>query len=191
MPLLRNMNPREKIMGGVILALLACAGLYYGFLLDFVDDFQVVSRDLEKARKDYESQRKLLQTGPRIDRQYEAIAASLPKGEEGKKPEVAFNEEIAAMFRDMGLGRPSIDVEETPPAGVEGFSYLILPIKGIKGDLAQVTKTLKSFHERGFLIRELNIQNGTTRDPSLPMRVSVAQIVRTRDLSPDPGGKKR
>jgi hypothetical protein len=191
MSLVRNMNPRERIMGGVVLALLVCAGVYYGFLLDFVEDFQVVSRDLEKARQDYESLRKLLQTGPRIDRQYEAIAASLPKAEEGKKPEVAFNEEIAAMFRDMGLGRPSIDVEETPPAEVEGFSYLILPIKDIRGDLAQVTRILRSFHERGFLIRELNIESEKGRTFGLPMRVSVAQIVRTEDLSPDPGRRKR
>ena len=182
---LQNLSTREKAIMSVMAAMLVALGAYYGLLTGFVEEYQGVSRNLETARSEYEMQQKLLRTEARVNREYDEIARSLPKAMEGKTPEAAFTEDVAAMCRELGITLPNINPHKVAPADVEGYSYLILPISGINGDLGQITRILKRFSERNLLITDLNIRSASLRKTAMPVSVSVAQIVRTEDLSPE------
>jgi len=163
------------------------AMIYYGFLVDFVQRYRNVSIDLAAAEADYRTLDLLLATGPRIDARYDAIAASLPKPEPGKRPEMVFTEQIAALCAELGIHPPPTiqphKAAEVPDA--RGFAYLVLPVEKIEGDLDKITAVLRGFYERNYIIRELAIGASTrTRDTRLSMSVHLAQIVRSEDLEP-------
>lgn len=184
---MRRLSSREKIIVIITAVLVVCFGIYYGFLAGFIEQYQEVSLNLERARKDYNAAKSLLAGADKIDRQYMAIAASLPTRQPGKSSEAVFTEQVDTLFRGLEIvPQPLIKPAKDPERvlGAPGYFYLTLPVEGIRGDLNKIVSVFTGLYKQNFLIQSLTIklEGAGTRNTELLMNVDVAQIVRAEDL---------
>lgn len=184
---LESLTTREKVILAVTVTLLLGAALHYTFLEGFFTRFNAVKMDLENARIKLEKQQRTLEGSEQINTRFEAIEQTISMPEDGRDPAKQFSEDMEAMFRKLRLPTPNfgrnkvLEIEE-----VDGFSYLVLPIQRIQGDLATITELLKRFAERNLLILSLEIQTvGPPLSRYLEMDVELAQIVSSDTLEDD------
>jgi hypothetical protein len=183
----RNMTSREKTILIATAAVAIGALLYNFFLVGFLDRLDAVNSNLKVAEDEFALMRNELQAGKRVDEQYAKLAAALPKREPGRRPEMVFTEEIAKLCSELNISpAPTIKphkIAEIPD--VPGFSYLILPIEGIQGDVKTITDVLAGFYQRSFIILEMHIASLSSESSNtgqLTMSMQVAQIVRTEEV---------
>lgn len=191
----RQLNPREKIILVTTVALFAIVVLYNTFLRGFIEEYRSASGTLTELRQEYLNSQQLLTSAEKVDRDYEAIAASLSRPQSGKTADMLFTEEMAALFRRMNIPTPTIRPATSEPVpGIPGFSYLILNVEGISGDLAKISAILMEFHKQGVLIQKINIKAPPVGNDegNLAVNVELAQIVRSEELGiEEPGGKNQ
>lgn len=184
MQMLEKMTQREKTILAITMALMLGVGVWYGFLEGFISDYQVVTLELDDMRVKLAKQRRTLSRAERIEKDFEKIAQSLPTSGTGRRPDKVFSEEMEALFRSLRLPVPEFGknkVEEIPD--VDGFSFLVLPINRIRGDLDTIAELLKSFSERNLVLRTLEIKSvGPPLKRYLEMNAELAQVVRTEDM---------
>jgi hypothetical protein len=181
MAAMRPMTIREKVILIVTITLIICLGVYYGFLGDFVLDYQSTNEQIARAQKNRKVQLSLLAKGDAIDAKYRTIEATLPKAEEGRTPQALFTSEIVKF---CGAPTPSLDPHDVAPVPeADEFAYLIINIERLEGNLERIVKVLKAINERNLLVQALNLRpTKQVESPSLELSVEIAQLVRVTDL---------
>lgn len=178
MRLLNNLTRRERTIVFVTIALVVGAAAYFGYLEGFIDRYQTVSADLAAETERLERQKSILNEGDKVDREFAEIEGTLPKLREGKTPEMIFSEQMENLFRNLGLPTPDFGKSTSVPE-VEGFSYQGILIQRVRGDMATLTKLLKSLAQRNLKIRTLRIRLlGAARERYLEFDVEPAQLIR-------------
>ncbi len=181
MAALRPMTVREKAILTVTTVLIIGLGVYYGFLGDFVLDYQTTTDQITRAEKNRNIQLGLLKKGDFIDAEYRKIEDTLPKPQPGKTPQALFTSEIVKF---CGAPTPSLDPHTVEPVfEAEEFAYLVINVSRLEGDLNRIIKVLKAIHDRNLLVVDLNIDpTKPVANPTLRLSVKIAQLVRVADL---------
>jgi len=184
MRLLNNLTRRERIIVYVTAALAAAAVVYFGYLDRFITRYETVSADLAAQTERLATQNAILAEGEKVDQEFTEIENSLPKTREGKGPDMVFAEDMEELFKNLGLPTPNFGTSNADPADVEGFSYQWIPILQVRGDMAMLTKLMKSLAQRKLKIRTLHIRlSENRRDRNLDFDIQPAQLIRDADLA--------
>jgi len=178
MRFLNNLTRRERTIVFTTIALVVGVAAYFGYLEGFIDRYQTVSADLAAQTERLERQNSILNEGDKVDRDFAKIEDTLPKAREGKSPDMIFSEQMEDLFRNLGLPTPDFGKSTSVPE-VEGFSYQGILIQRVRGDMATLTKLLKTLAQQNLKIRTLRIRlSGAPRERYLEFDIEPAQLIR-------------
>ena len=181
MRFLSNLTRRERTIVYVTVATVVGVVVYFGYLDGFIDRYQTVSANLAAQTESLRQQESVLKEGPKVDAEFAAIEGSLPKPQEaGKDSAMVFSEQMEDLFKNLGLPTPDFgNSRKADIPNVKGFSYQILPILRVQGNLATLTNLLKSLAQRNLKIWSLKIHvTGSPQDRLLEFNVEPAQVIR-------------
>lgn len=136
---------------------------------------------LEDEEKEYRENRDILRDSAKIEREFNRIKSAIPReATDERSAKDAFSEDVNMDATKMLGGRPSIGiVEKKEVKGLGGFSFLVLKIAA-NGNLESVSKLLKAFDQKGYLIQEVNMVSDVD-NPVMKMELTLARIVQIEE----------
>ncbi|NQU44983.1 hypothetical protein HQ520_16985 [bacterium] len=180
-PIRRQLQPREKVILAVTVLVIVGVGAWFGVLEGYIERYQDVNDRLDRARRELRDQSKVLEQAEETDTAYQGLDRAVSRPSEGKRPDRAFTEDMEKLFKSLKLPKPDLGtVASNEIPDVAGFSFVVLPVRNVSGNLGTITELLKEFAERDLIILSLKIENLSRR--GLMMTVSLAKVIRTEDL---------
>lgn len=178
----RKLTLRERVIATLTVIAIIGAGVYYGFLESFIEDYTITVADIEVAQKDLARQRESLARAPQINAEFESIGQIVLEPQADKTLPQIFTENVNSLCKGMAEITPP-EFEAVPQA--EDFAYIVISVPNLEGDLQTLAEMLKSFNNSDLLVRDLDISVSGglfARSRNLKMTVDLAQLVRKDDL---------
>lgn len=172
------MNSRERfLLIGVISAVVIAGAV---FLLP--EDFSITSPfsggDLDSARRTFRDDFDWIKKGPAIRRDYQRVEAQFPERVGTRTPESTFSDELAKMLTEKGVLNPAIKApEQAFIEGVEDYYYIDLEVR-LFGELPQMIDILTQFHQKGLLIKSLELRKSNPDVPKVQLDVRVSRLAK-------------
>jgi hypothetical protein len=141
----------------------------------------VQNRDvLDKEEATYRKNVDTLNTAREIEEGFKKIEATFPEDDPDRDPEQVFSEEIVHDAQNIVPGKVPVpgNPQREEIKGVEGYEFLTFPIS-VSGELENMAQLLKGFQLKGYLIKEMSLQQAKGIDnPELKLDLTMARIVK-------------
>lgn len=186
-----TLAPRETaILWSTVAAILATAGWIFG-AGPVWDQWSANQQLLETAQVQYDDNRRILDDAPKTEALYETIKATIPReSSDERSAQRAFSEDVDAIATKILGGRPQLGtVESQPLKEVKGFNIMSLSMN-TQGNLDSVSRLLKSYTQKGYLLTKVTISQRNLDLPELRLDITVSRIVQI-DEGDTGGGPRR
>lgn len=134
------------------------------------------------SREDYDAVAEVLAGAPDVYEEFAEVVGSetsVPINPEmASRPDLAFQNEVAKLCRDVGFGAPDVNksVEDIP--NVDEYQMVLATVRIQDGDLARIASLLKGFESRGLILAEVQVR--ASRDSArLDSTITVGKLVET------------
>jgi hypothetical protein len=138
---------------------------------------------MEKEQELFESRTTVLASRRSIEEEFLRIQATIPADESDARTAAnVFSEEVVALAEQI-MGAPLRDlgvVEAEPFREAQGFEILSFPIK-TSGNWETVSRLLKAFDQRGFLIRSVLLTPRGLDSPEIQCDITLSRVVKIRE----------
>lgn len=174
-------NKREKRL---LIATGIVVGLWLVYSLgakDVVDEFAAVKSSLNSSRGEYERKcETILASQDMIDEYTKIGDIFIRKRGAYDRPEAIFGDDVDKICRQMGFFTPNIEpARREPIEGVNDYEFLTMNVT-LKGQHEPISKVMKAFQQRNFIIRNLTVRNQTYSD-QINVTIEVAGLVQTKE----------
>lgn len=180
MQMLANLKPNEKRLVGaaalVIAIFLAMQFLGGGDEEAVADDTTADAAELEGLQAKFDDYRAQLERAPSVLEEYNQLEARLPRGNDNRRPDLAFSDQLAQLCSDSGFAYPRIEATKISEIDdVNDYELLSAMIITDEGSFADTARLLRIFQNNGLIVRELDM-SGTKDQDRIRARVTVSRI---------------
>ena len=171
------------VVGGVL--------LWWG-VAPIWDNYVQLKEDLEAEKATFNKNKKILQRTEEIEEEFRRVEAQFPDVEEGRSPDFAFSEDVAAAVESIlpGERRPAIQPPKSEPIkNVDDYEFLNL-VMDVSGQYEKLAQLLKGFDQKGFLVKSITLDHSNPDKPELSLNITLARIVKLEDEEPDGGARR-
>jgi hypothetical protein len=136
---------------------------------------------LEEAQKKAQDTESYLKKEKQIRETYaQTVSRQLPTSDTQKTPEAQFDEDVAALCRQLKIEKPQVsrgNPEQIP--GVADYEFITVNLKEFQ-TWPEVARLLKSFDENWYLIKQLDILS-PNEGGVLTADIRLARVVKISD----------
>ncbi len=178
-----TLKPREVGILWTTVAVAVAAVLWFVGIEPIYTDYTVTQELLDKEQKKFEENRDILKGARQIEREFERIKAAIPRdATDERSAKDAFSEDVNQLATTILGSRPGLGIPNNEPMKeVPGFSFLSFSISA-NGNLESISKLLKAFDQRGYLIRRVTINQTDIDRPELNLQqLELARIVQIEE----------
>ena len=182
------LKPREVAILWTTVAVMVLAVLWYVGIEPIYTNYTDTQELLEKEEKKFADNRDILKERPKIEKEFERIKAAIPRdATDERSAKDAFSEDVNQLATTILGARPGVGIVDVQPMKeVPGFSFLAFPIRAT-GNLESISKLLKAFDQRGYLIRRVTINQRDIDSPDLNLDLELARIVQIEEEKAEGG----
>ena len=174
------MNKREKILGIVIVVILAGWVVTKYGVFSIFGTISTTRGELVSERKTFDKYVDQLERSDFIEKKYAQIVGRRDSSDRaGDDPGKAFSEFVSSLCKRLGFEYPRIEPPKIEPIeGVDDYSFITLTVN-TQGELKSISKLLKGVDRESVLIRSLSIDKRLD-NPVLDLTINVARLVQNR-----------
>ena len=186
------LNARELKILYLTVAVAVGALLWNYGVRPIYENYQLLTARLAEERATFEKNRDILSRTRQIEQDYRQVEATFPQ-QDDRNPEDAFSEDVDAAAEEILPGKRRVvePVKSEEIKGVEGYEFLTLTL-GVTGDLESISRLLKGFDQKGFLIKSLSLTHSRGIDePDLKLDVTLARVVKIEEQPAEGPGLRR
>jgi hypothetical protein len=178
-----KLNPRETAILYTTVAVASTYLLWLIVLQPLTENWGALESDLQQQRDLFQSKVEVLSSRRSIEREYQRIQATIPADESDARTAAnVFSEEVVTLaeaimggkLRDIGI------VESQPFREARGFEILSFPLKTV-GTWENISKLLKAFDQRGFLVRSVVLTPRSIDSPEMQCDITLSRVVKIRE----------
>jgi hypothetical protein len=182
-------NREQKILY-ITVALVGAVVLWWG-VAPIWDSYTELRADLEAEKRTFDNNKAVLQRTEQIEEEFRRVEAQFPDVEEGRSPDFAFSEDVAAAVESIlpGERRPVIQpVQSEAIKNVTDYEFLNLTMT-VTGEYEKLAQLLKGFDQKGFLIKSITLDHSNPDKPELSLDITLARIVKLEEETEEGGGR--
>lgn len=170
----------QILLGSTVVAVVGYLAVEFGGVGALFDSAS--GSGASASREDYDAVAEVLAGAPDVYEDFAEIVGSETAApvspEMASRPDLAFQNEVAKLCRDVGFGAPDVNksVEDIP--NVDEYQMVLATVRIQDGDLARIASLLKGFESRGLILAEVQVR--ASRDSArLDSTITVGKLVET------------